>query len=73
MDEFNRIKISVLGALGSIFQDIFNGLKSLEDETSNLLYQRFKFRFENEFIQIRKTGMYIMTMNPGYAGRSELP
>jgi len=64
-DEFNRISPSVLSVVAAI-------LKAIQDGT----------RFQKETIQIKQKGDEIrlvptigifITMNPGYAGRSELP
>eukprot|EP00759_Apiculatamorpha_spiralis_P055577 PhF_6_TR7845/c0_g1_i1/m.11422/K10408/DNAH; dynein heavy chain, axonemal len=63
-DEFNRIAIEVLSVVATQVGSILNALK--ENKT------RFKFMGLDD-ISIRSTvGMWI-TMNPGYAGRTELP
>ncbi|EDV22455.1 uncharacterized protein TRIADDRAFT_50643 [Trichoplax adhaerens] len=62
-DEFNRIDISVLSVISSQIKTIQNAL------AMNLK----KFQFEgNEITLDKKMGIFI-TMNPGYAGRTELP
>lgn len=62
-DEFNRIDISVLSVISTQLQTIRNAL------VMNLK----KFVFEGVEIALdSKVGIFI-TMNPGYAGRTELP
>ncbi|EPY39026.1 hypothetical protein AGDE_04903 [Angomonas deanei] len=62
-DEFNRISIEVLSVVATQVGSILNALKENKE----------RFRFMNEEISItRSVGMWI-TMNPGYAGRTELP
>ena len=62
-DEFNRIPIQVLSVVATQVGSILNALK----------LNKSVFRFMDEEISlIPKVGMWI-TMNPGYAGRTELP
>ncbi|EAN79295.1 dynein heavy chain, putative [Trypanosoma brucei brucei TREU927] len=62
-DEFNRISIEVLSVVATQVGSILNALKE----------QKKRFRFMDEEISITPSvGMWI-TMNPGYAGRTELP
>lgn len=62
-DEFNRISIEVLSVVATQVGSILNCLKE----------NKKRFRFMDEEISIiRSVGMWI-TMNPGYAGRTELP
>lgn len=62
-DEFNRIDISVLSVISTQLQTI----------RSALIMQLEKFTFEGVEISLdSKVGIFI-TMNPGYAGRTELP
>ncbi|EGF80533.1 hypothetical protein BATDEDRAFT_25191 [Batrachochytrium dendrobatidis JAM81] len=62
-DEFNRIELAVLSVISAQIKTIQNAL------VMNL--KRFQFE-GNEIALDRKTGIFI-TMNPGYAGRTELP
>ncbi|XP_050088792.1 dynein axonemal heavy chain 10 [Anopheles aquasalis] len=62
-DEFNRIDISVLSVISTQLQTIKTALVSRADT----------FLFEGNEIHLDpKVGIFI-TMNPGYAGRTELP
>ncbi|KAJ6635868.1 Dynein axonemal heavy chain 10 [Pseudolycoriella hygida] len=62
-DEFNRIDISVLSVISTQLQNI----------RTALLMKVKTFFFEGSDISIdSKVGIFI-TMNPGYAGRTELP
>lgn len=62
-DEFNRIDISVLSVISTQLQTI----------RSALLMKLERFTFEGVEITLdSKVGIFI-TMNPGYAGRTELP
>ncbi|XP_022902554.2 dynein axonemal heavy chain 10 [Onthophagus taurus] len=62
-DEFNRIDISVLSVISTQLQTI----------RSALVLRLKRFFFEGQEIELDcKVGIFI-TMNPGYAGRTELP
>ncbi|KAF0291565.1 Dynein heavy chain 10, axonemal [Amphibalanus amphitrite] len=62
-DEFNRIEISVISVISTQLQTIRNAL----------VKKLATFHFEGQEIKMDpKVGMFI-TMNPGYAGRTELP
>ncbi|XP_058491324.1 dynein axonemal heavy chain 10 [Solea solea] len=62
-DEFNRIDASVLSVISSQIQTIRNAL----------ILQLKRFHFEGQEISLdNRMGIFI-TMNPGYAGRTELP
>ena len=62
-DEFNRIDIEVLSVIAQQVMTIANALAA----------QKLEFDFEGRLIPLNwKYGSFI-TMNPGYAGRSELP
>ncbi|KAJ3349859.1 Dynein heavy chain 10, axonemal [Entophlyctis luteolus] len=62
-DEFNRIPLAVLSVISAQIKTIQNALV--------MGLKRFQFE-GNEIGLDRKTGIFI-TMNPGYAGRTELP
>ena len=62
-DEFNRIELAVLSVISAQIKTIQNAL------VTGL--KRFQFEGSEIFLD-NKTGIFI-TMNPGYAGRTELP
>jgi len=62
-DEFNRIEVEVLSVVAQQVQIILDAIK----------YKQKSTPFGDMTLQVdRNTGLFI-TMNPGYAGRSELP
>ncbi|RKO94122.1 dynein heavy chain and region D6 of dynein motor-domain-containing protein [Blyttiomyces helicus] len=62
-DEFNRIELAVLSVVSAQIKTIQNALV--------MGLKRFQFE-GNEISMDKRTGIFI-TMNPGYAGRTELP
>ena len=62
-DEFNRITVEVLSVIAVQVKCIQDGIKG-KGET---------FDFMGEIIPMSATVGYFITMNPGYAGRAELP
>uniref|UniRef100_A0A673VC35 Dynein axonemal heavy chain 10 n=1 Tax=Suricata suricatta TaxID=37032 RepID=A0A673VC35_SURSU len=62
-DEFNRIDASVLSVISSQIQTI----------RSALMHQLTTFQFEGHEISLDSRMGIFITMNPGYAGRTELP
>ncbi|RFU30184.1 hypothetical protein B7463_g6181, partial [Scytalidium lignicola] len=66
-DEFNRLEERILSAVSQQVQNIQLGLKQgIEDETAQIELIGRQLRVN------ANTGIFI-TMNPGYAGRSNLP
>ena len=63
LDEFNRIDIEVLSVIA----------QQLLTLRIALLKNQLEMEFEGKKIEIKKTLGVIVTMNPGYAGRTELP
>lgn len=62
-DEFNRISVEVLSVVSVQVKCVLDAIKA----------KKKKFDFMGEHISLVATvGMFI-TMNPGYAGRTELP
>ncbi|KAJ3391292.1 hypothetical protein HDU84_006208 [Entophlyctis sp. JEL0112] len=62
-DEFNRISVEVLSVVATQVKSIQDGLR----------YKKARFMFQGEDISLCRTVGYFITMNPGYAGRTELP
>ena len=62
-DEFNRIEIEVLSVVA---QQILCVLNAIRDNLT-------EFLFEGQMIPIKASAGIFVTMNPGYAGRTELP
>jgi dynein heavy chain len=67
-DEFNRITIEVLSVVAQQMISIQNGLRAIPAGET-----RSHFNFEGVEIRIIETFGAFITMNPGYAGRTELP
>eukprot|EP01012_Entosiphon_sulcatum_P032727 TRINITY_DN4157_c0_g1_i1.p1 TRINITY_DN4157_c0_g1~~TRINITY_DN4157_c0_g1_i1.p1 ORF type:complete len:4195 (-),score=848.52 TRINITY_DN4157_c0_g1_i1:38-11479(-) len=62
-DEFNRIEIQVLSVIAQQVATIQNAVAD----------QRPEFLFEGMLIKLKRGCSVFITMNPGYAGRAELP
>ncbi|KAJ3096963.1 hypothetical protein HDU97_005410 [Phlyctochytrium planicorne] len=62
-DEFNRISVEVLSVVAT-------QVKSIQDA---LRFRKSRFIFQGEEISLCRTVGAFITMNPGYAGRTELP
>jgi dynein heavy chain len=83
-DEFNRISIEVLSVVATQVKTVQDCIKKLaivsnrEPEYQHLPpglppVKIGNFIFEGDFISIVPTCGFFITMNPGYAGRTELP
>ncbi|XP_023298158.2 dynein axonemal heavy chain 2 [Lucilia cuprina] len=62
-DEFNRINIEVLSVVAQQILSVISALTAKQTE----------FLFEGQIIKLVPTVGLFITMNPGYAGRTELP
>ena len=67
-DEFNRISIEVLSVISTQVKYCLDALKEYKHNPAKNM-----FMFQEEEIQLRPTVGFFITMNPGYAGRTELP
>ena len=64
LDEFNRIEIEVLSVIAQQLMDI---------KQAKLAPSGSKFIFNETEMEIKQSCGVFVTMNPGYAGRTELP
>jgi len=71
-DEFNRIAIEVLSVVATQFRCVLQAIRSHTAFPSPHIVAG-KFLFDGEECEIVPTAMGFITMNPGYAGRTELP
>jgi dynein heavy chain len=68
-DEFNRINIEVLSVIAQQILEINVAKKQMEKTEK----RPFMFHFEGSNISLNVNANAFITMNPGYAGRAELP
>jgi len=67
-DEFNRINIEVLSVIAQQLLQLFGAKKELKSYNDVA-----ELEFDGTAILMKPTFNVFITMNPGYAGRSELP
>ncbi|CAE8610871.1 unnamed protein product [Polarella glacialis] len=67
-DEFNRINIEVLSVIAQQLMVLFGKKAELASYNDTV-----ELEFEGTLITMRPTFNVFITMNPGYAGRAELP
>merc|ERR1712216_897903 len=67
-DEFNRIFIEVLSVIAQQLLQLFSAKMTLKSYN-----EVCELEFDGTLIIMRPTFNVFITMNPGYAGRSELP
>ncbi|CAH8511548.1 unnamed protein product [Schistosoma rodhaini] len=70
-DEFNRINIEVLSVVAQQILSILSALAVADQSDSQ--NTKTRFMFEGRMIQLVWSCGIFITMNPGYAGRTELP
>jgi dynein heavy chain len=68
-DEFNRISIEVLSVVSTQVKTCLDAIRDLKINPAKNMFQ---FEDQGE-IQLKITVGFWITMNPGYAGRTELP
>ena len=68
-DEFNRISVEVLSVVSTQVKTVLDAIRELK---LNPAKNMFQFEDAGE-IQLKITVGFWITMNPGYAGRTELP
>ena len=62
-DEFNRISIEVLSVIALTIQGIFGAIRAHSDT----------LQLDSQTLRLQRSMGLFITMNPGYAGRTELP
>ncbi|CAK9050366.1 Dynein axonemal heavy chain 1 (Axonemal beta dynein heavy chain 1) (Ciliary dynein heavy chain 1) (Heat shock regulated protein 1) (HSRF-1) (hDHC7) [Durusdinium trenchii] len=67
-DEFNRIYIEVLSVIAQQLLQLFSAKRELTSYNDTV-----ELEFDSTLITMKPTFNVFITMNPGYAGRSELP
>ena len=72
-DEFNRIAIETLSVIATQFRSILMGIRTKGGPQPYKHEVAGSFLFDGEECSLIPTCMAFITMNPGYAGRTELP
>ncbi|KAH0573495.1 Dynein heavy chain [Spironucleus salmonicida] len=68
LDEFNRLELSLLSVIAGSIKQILDGLKMARNGGLN-----GPFLFQGYEIQLNPDTIIAISLNPGYAGRAELP
>ena len=71
LDEFNRLELSLLSVIAGSIKQILDGLKICRSAKENSGGNKFIFNGHN--ITIHPDTLISISLNPGYAGRAELP
>lgn len=69
LDEFNRLELSLLSVIAGSIKQILDGLRYIRsdpDASHNFLFNGYE-------LQLHPDTMIAISLNPGYAGRAELP
>ncbi|CAL6104222.1 Dynein_heavy chain [Hexamita inflata] len=67
LDEFNRLELSLLSVIAGSIKQILDGLKVVRSSSKK------DFIFNGQSIYLHPDTLLAISLNPGYAGRAELP
>jgi len=72
-DEFNRIAIETLSVIATQYRCVLMAIRGQAGPQPFVHHIIGDFNFDGEICSLVPTAMGFITMNPGYAGRTELP